>query len=185
MQNTVSTLSKPLLIMAWLTTCLYNILGPGIQMSAAIALALLAGDVVFGGTYMLSALICPVWFILSTMKNAVERPGWRLALLRIAIPALTLAVVLANNSLQWRIAEANSTEIIAACEAFHAANGTYPKTLGELVPRYMASVPRAKYCLIFGEFVYFPEQPMLMWYAIPPYGREIYNFEERRWSYLD
>ena len=70
------------------------------------------------------------------------------------MPALTLALVLTNNAVQSRIAEANAAKIVKACEEFHAANGKYPKTLGELVPKYLSSVPHAKYCLVFGEFLY-------------------------------
>jgi hypothetical protein len=96
-------------------------------------------------------------------KNASRRPGWKLALLRIAIPALTLGLVLTNATVQSRITEANATKIITACNEFHTANGRYPTTLDELVPKYMPSVPRAKYCLD-GKFLYFEKQPMLMWY---------------------
>jgi hypothetical protein len=149
------------------------------------ALVLLALDVAHGGTYLCSSMACPIWFLASILKNAIQRPGWKVALLRIAIPALTLGLVLANNAFQWRIANANGARIIAACEEFHAANGKYPKTLDELVPRYLPSIPRAKYCLKYGEFLYFDKKPMLMWYAVPPFGTEVYNFEKKRWSYID
>ncbi len=59
--------------------------------------------------------------------------------------------------------------------------------LDELVPQYIPSIVPAKYCLVCGEFRYWnlDGSPMLVWYVVPPYGRAIYNFEERRWSYLD
>jgi hypothetical protein len=119
-------------------------------------------------------------------KNLPQRTGWRLALLRTAIPALTLGLAWANEAVQYRIGNENALRIIAACEGFHAANGRFPKTLGELVPRHLASIPRAKYCIVWGEFVYFNYgKPMLVWCVVPPYGRKIYDFEDRRWSYLD
>jgi hypothetical protein len=157
----------------------------GIRASIGIALVMIALDAVLSGTYILSAIVCPIWFLLSVVKNATNRPGWKLVLLRIAIPALTLGLVLTNDTLQCRIAESNAARIVEACEEFHTANGRYPKTLGELVPKYMSSVPHAKYCLAFGEFLYSDKQPVLMWYAVPPYGREIYNFEGKNWSYID
>jgi hypothetical protein len=121
------------------------------------------------------------------LKNTIQRPGWGLALLRIAIPALTLGLVLANDAVQYRIGKANAPRIIAACEQFHADNGEFPKTLDDLVPQYLPSIPRAKYCLTYGEFVYWNRdgRSSLMWYAIPPFGRNIYSFQERRWHYID
>lgn len=119
-------------------------------LGAAVSLCL---DVGMDGSYMFSILACPFWFLASVIKNLIERPGWRVALLRIAIPPLTLGIALGNTALQWKIAETNADRIIKACEQFHVANGRYPKTLDELVPQYLPSVPRAKYCLL-GVFWY-------------------------------
>lgn len=169
----------------WLRSLLNCACCCGIRMSIGVALAVLVLDAVLNGTYTLSVIFCPIWFLYSLMKSASSRPGWRLALLRIAIPALTLGLVLTNNALQSKIAETNAAKIISACEEFHAATGAYPKNLAELVPKYMRSVPRAKYCLTFSEFLYSDRTPMLFWYSVPPFGRKIYYFEERRWSCLD
>lgn len=158
----------------------------GIRASIVGALVLLGWDVVLSGWFGMSFLVCPIWFLFSILKNAIQRPGWRLALLRIAIPVVTLGLALANDEFQYRVGKANAPKIIAACEEFRAANGKFPKTLDELVPRYLPSIPRAKYCLEFGEFVYMNYgHPMLVWYIAPPFGRKIYDFEERRWGYLD
>jgi hypothetical protein len=158
----------------------------GVRVSVVVAMALLAWDVATTGSFLVSLLVCPIWFFGSVLKGAIQRPGWSLALVRSAIPALTLGLVLANNAIQIRIAEANAPRIIAACEGFRATNGEYPKMLAELVPRYMPSVPPAKYCLVYGEFQYFNAgRAMLVWCVVPPFGRRIYDFEERRWNYLD
>ena len=169
----------------WLRNSLHYAWYRGIRVSIGTALAVVALDAVLNGTYTLSLIVCPIWFLLSVAKSASNRPGWRLALIRITIPALTLGLVLTNNAVQSRIAEANAAKIIKACEKFQADNGKYPTTLGELVPKYMPSVPHAKYCLAFGEFLYSDKQPMLMWYAVPPFGREVYDFEKRSWNYVD
>ena len=159
----------------------------GIRGSIIGVFILLFWDAAISGSYVMSILVCPIWFIVSILKNAIQRPGWRVALIRIAIPPLTLALVLANDSLQYKIGKANAPRIIAACEQFHSANGRYPKTLNELVPQYLPSIPRAKYCLMLGEFMYwnFDEEPMLVWYVVPPYGRKTYTFNDQRWGYLD
>jgi hypothetical protein len=159
----------------------------GIKLGICAAIVLLALDAVFSGSFLLSFFVCPIWFLFSILKNVIQRPGWTLALLRIAIPALTLGLVLANNAVQYRIAETNAPQIVRACEEFHVANARFPQTLDELVPRYMQSIPRAKYCLAYGEFLYWniDGRPILVWYAVPPFGRKIYDFENRRWNYID
>lgn len=158
----------------------------GIGVSISGALVVLTWDAAFTGSFLLSFLACPIWFLVSIVKNAVQRPGWKLALFRVGMPAVTLVLAWANDALQYRIGKENAPRIILACEAFHDANGEYPKTLDELVPRYLQSIPRAKYCLMQGNFLYWNYgRPMLVWYIDPPFGRKIYDFEEKRWGYLD
>ena len=94
---------------------------PGIGGSIAGACVLLAWDVVLTGSFVMSYLACPIWFLVSVVNNAMQRPGWRLALLRIAVPALTLVLVFGNNSLQCAIAEVNAERIIKACEEFRVS----------------------------------------------------------------
>lgn len=147
---------------------------------------LLAWDVGWTGSYLLSLISCPIWFVGSVLKSAMERPGWWRTLCEVAIPALTLGMVLANSAVQIKIAEANAPRIIAACEGFQAANGRFPKSLDELVPQYLPSVPRAKYCWAYGEFDYSNyEQPILVWYIVPPYARRIYDFEAPEWRFIE
>jgi hypothetical protein len=163
----------------------------GIKISICISLLLLFIDAVGQGTFALSILICPIWFFFSILKNAIQRPPWSLAIIRIAIPPLTLGLVLINFAVQCRIAEANAARIIAACEEFHIATGNYPKTLENLVPRYLPTIPRAKYCLGLGHFQYFNVdggplfQPCLSWHFMSPYDWNTYYFEDRRWKYRD
>ena len=141
-------------------------------------------DVAFSGSALMSTLCCPVWILVSLVKNAIQRPGWGLALVRVGIPALTWWLVGINNDFQLAMARRNAQQVVQACELFHADQGRFPGNLEELVPRYMESVPRAKYCLI-GRFQYFNSgNPMLVWQVVGFY-RRIYFFEERRWSYLD
>lgn len=160
-------------------------LSRGIKRCVVAAAVLLAWDGALYGTCLMAWLFCPIWFLLSLLKNAIERPGWGLALLRIGIPAMMFGLLWANNAVQLGVAEANAQRVVAACDEYHAANGRFPKDLDELVPRYMNSVPRAKYCLA-GHFAYHNlGTPMLYWQVVPPYLRKIYNFETRSWSYLD
>ena len=52
----------------------------GIKRSVVAAAVLLAWDGALSGSYVMSVLVCPIWFLVSLLKNAIERPGWGLAL---------------------------------------------------------------------------------------------------------
>jgi hypothetical protein len=90
------------------------------------------------------------------------------------------------------IAEANGEKIFTACEDFNRDNGRYPETLSELCPRYMPYVPRAKYCLWSGEFVYYTHKDFspvpgytLEYYVIPPMARMVHNSGKPGWFLVD
>lgn len=153
------------------------------------AAIVLTFDVVLFGSILMSSIFCPIWIFVSLLKSAIRRPNWRLALARILIPALTLCLVKANDAFQLRVAEANAQRIVAACEEYRAANGSFPRNLEELVPKYMNSVPVAKYCLGPGSLFFYSNfasgKPILAWQIVAPHYRRTYDFETRRWSYLD
>lgn len=89
----------------------------------------------------------------------------------------------ANNG----IAQERAEGVIAAVKAYRADAGRYPAALGELVPRYLPAVPRAKYTLAFHEFGYRSSgsDAWLHYVALPPFGRPTYAFSSGRWGYLD
>jgi hypothetical protein len=163
-----------------------NLKHPGVRGSIVGSLGLLAWDVA-AGSYVTSLLACPIWFLVSVTKSAIQRPRWTVALVRAGIPLVTLAVVLGNSAVQSRIAKTNARRIVAACEQFNAGNGRFPRTLDELVPEYLKFIPRAKYCLFWDKYQYFNDDghPLLVWVDIPPHGRPTYNFQNRRWGYVD
>lgn len=118
-------------------------------------------------------------------QSPLPAPGWKVSLSRILIPLLTLALVSGAAGLQTKVAAIHAERIIAACEEFRVVSGRYPRALGQLVPRYLNSIPRAKYSLMAGDFVYWSldGKPQLMWMATPvPAGLHVYDFERRKWS---
>jgi len=158
----------------------------GVRLSVGAAVALLAWDTGITGSCVASLILCPIWLVASLAKTAIQGPGWKLRVLRAAFPAVTLGVAVANSAFQLRVAETNAARIVAACEEFQAAHGRFPDSLEQLLPRYLPSIPRARYSLLFGEFVYVNlGKPMLVWYIVPPFGRKVYDFEIRRWRYID
>lgn len=143
-------------------------------------------DMVLSGSYLFAVLVCPVWFLVAVVGGIVRGSSLRLTAARMLIPLVTLLLVIVNTSLQGRIARANAARVIEACEQYQKVNGSLPDQLDDLVPRYINSIPRAKYCLEFGEFMCFgPQTPILVWCEIPPFDRRVYNFERGSWGYVD
>lgn len=101
------------------------------------------------------------------------------------MPLLTFAVAMSNGTLQWKISDVNAQRVIKACEEFRVVNGRYPSKLDELVPKYLTSVPPAKYCM-GGNFWYVNSDDLCMlWWSRYGFYRRIYHFDEKRWSNLD
>ena len=154
------------------------------------SLVLVFLDVVVGGTYLVSGLVCPIWFLVSAVRVIVCGPSLGVAAARMLIPLATGLLVVANSSVQTTIATDNAARVIQACERYREANGAYPERLSDLVPGYLSSVPMAKYCCFLGEFQYFgppdgQQSHLLVWCQVPPFGRRVYNFERGTWRYLD
>ena len=156
-----------------------------IKGSLWIAAGLLLYDVALDGCYTLSLAICPLWFLISFIKNVIRRPGWGIAALRVSIPLLTFAIAFGNGNMQWKISDANAERVIKACDEFRVVNGQYPKKLDELIPEYLTSVPPAKHCLM-GSFWYVKsEDCCMLWWSRYGFYRRIYDFETKQWSNLD
>lgn len=151
---------------------------------ASLVLVLL--DVVLDGSFVFTALFCPIWILISLGRLLAGRQGLGLATARILIPIVTGLMVAANYSLQKRIATANATRLIQACERYQQAMGDYPERLNDLVPRYLHSVPTAKYCIFYSAFGYCGSPPhMLFWWDCPPFGRRTYTFDTGQWRHQD
>lgn len=98
--------------------------------------------------------------------------------------AAVIGTIVANN----RLARGRAEQVIAAMKVYRVKHGACPARLEDLVPDYLPAVPRAKYTLSFNRFEYYPsngECGSLMYTAIPPFGRPVYNLKAERWGYLD
>jgi hypothetical protein len=115
------------------------------------------------------------------------RPVRRQRLRNLAIYLCAVLLVWVLNILNNRIAQSRAEELIAAVKAYRGKNGRYPQRLQELVPSFIAQVPRAKYTLSFNTFTYVASDadPLLMYAALPPFGRPVYSFAGGTWGYLD
>lgn len=141
------------------------------------------------GSFLISMLACPPWFLVSVIRSAWLRPGWPVAFVRAVIPLAVLAAVLANDAHQRRLAKANAEKIVNAIRSFRDGSGRYPTDLQELVPGQLDSVPRPKHAVIFNTFYYVrggsDSAPSLWWIDVAPYGKRFYNFDKARWSFID
>jgi hypothetical protein len=154
--------------------------------SLILSLILIFCDMVVYGSFLVSAFVCPIWFIVALVRACIWPVTTRLALARILAPAITVILAVVNSNLQIAHAKASETRIIQACEQYHNDNETYPDKLSDLVPRYLNSVPTAKYCCLYGDFMYWGSPTsILTWTEVPPFGRRVYDFDRRQWRYVD
>jgi hypothetical protein len=120
---------------------------------------------------------------LSRQFTTVRAPRLR----NIAIYFSAVILVFVLNGINNGIAQDRATGLVTAVHAYHAANKAYPASLAQLVPAHIASVPRAKYTLLFSDFTYFAsgDDARLLYVDLPPYGRPVYSFNQKSWGYLD
>jgi hypothetical protein len=156
----------------------------------AIAIAALVADVAIG-MFCFSLMLCPVFAIVAVVRlltaQSTKRPAQWSAIALVAgvvAPALAIAALLGNAA----YARSRARTVVAAVESFHEHEGRWPARLSETVPKYMPSIPRARLALTMGEFDYMvvPDGgPHLTWVVMPPFGRQFYVFDEKRWGSLD
>ena len=65
------------------------------------ASVLIYWDAVQTASYSSSLFVCPVWFVVSVVKAQVQRPGIWIAVPRVLLPLVTLALVITNYFLRW------------------------------------------------------------------------------------
>lgn len=131
-------------------------------------------------------LVVPVQFIralISFRNKEAMKQKFASAGIYLAMAVMALLYIHANNSM----AERRANELIAACEQYHSAHGIYPETLGDLVPDYIKKIPKAKYAYANNQFLYIAHEDShtLLYTSFPPFGRQLYRFELKRWGSQD
>lgn len=162
----------------------------GWRAALLLAVTLFVLDALLLGQGLLAGLILVTIFgwlvpkaLLLVKVERDARPTVRLALLLAFTAVAIMLTINANN----RLARQRALGLVKAVEIYRAVHGRYPLALDALVPRYLAEVPRAKYTLAFGDFVYQREddRALLGYVEVPPYGRPCYDFAARRWQDID
>lgn len=110
-------------------------------------------------------------------------------LIRFAVYLAAVGVVLSLIPINRQVAEDRAQRIIAAAENYKTANGKYPDRLDQLAPQFIAEIPtKARVTFTDIGFRYLTgseDSHLLMYVAMPPFGRRIYNFETKSWGFID
>jgi hypothetical protein len=152
-----------------------------IRGSLILSLVILFLNVGVTGDYFLACVFCSIWFFVALVRESVGHSSPIVMWARILIPVVTGILVYANFVVQEKISLSNAAIIIQACDHYHSDNGAYPEKLTDLVPRYLSSIPRAKYSLGSDNFTYTgSDQAFLMYWKQLGWPR-FYDLRKRYW----
>jgi len=150
-----------------------------IRGSLILSLVILFLNVGVTGDYFLACVFCSIWAFVALIR--ATSGSALVATVRILIPIVTGVLVYWNFVVQEQISLSNAAIIIQACEHYHSDNGAYPEKLTDLVPRYLSSIPRAKYSLGSDNFTYTgSDQAFLMYWKQFGWPR-FYDLRKRYW----
>jgi hypothetical protein len=147
-------------------------------------------DALFFGQGVISVILCiagVLYFPLRAIAARQDRARFKLRLSKAAITSVAgfaaMGTIVYGNVMAGERAE----KLVVAVEQFYAKQGRYPERLEELVPEFIPEIPRAKYQELAGKFRYSASgsRHSLMYVVMPPFGRRIYTFEDRKWTTLD
>lgn len=147
-------------------------------------------DAFFLGQGFISLILCVagvLYFPLRAMAARKDSARFRLRLSKAAITSVAGFAALGTIVYGNVIARERAEKLIVAVEQFHAKHGRYPERLEQVVPVFIAEIPRAKYVLTAEKFSYFARDSShwLMYVEVPPFGRRTYTFEDHKWTSLD
>lgn len=109
--------------------------------------------------------------------------------IRTGIYLVAAILIFLSRQANQDIAFLRAEKVIHACMDYNAKYRRFPERLEELVPEFMARLPKANYTLYYNyfDYVYVPakSQHWLIVFICPPFLRRAYKFEEGTWSDLD
>ena len=132
-------------------TALATILGLAAAVGAAAWLGGVRGGGIASAAVLTALLVAIVFAFLNRRPTASARAG----ALRVAVGALILVAILGSAqiaaSMQRHTRDVTALRVLDALEAYKKDHATYPDSLDELVPKYLAEVPRPEIGLIRDE----------------------------------
>lgn len=140
----------------------------------------ITASLVCAGYALFYALPCAL-----TARENKERRNYYL--MRAGVFALVPVLVVLAMWMNLSIGERNADTVVAAIGKFRVEQRRYPKSLQELTPRYLPEIPRTSIAIMDQGFRYLPagDKATLMYVTVPPFGRRVYDFDQRRWHALD
>lgn len=127
------------------------------------------------------------WFIPKTLFALKRKEILITWALKTLIYTVMAATIVAANTTQNHLAKTKAEHLIAAVNEYKAQYQSYPLRLDELVPELLTKIPKAKYTVLFNNFVYTNREghATLMYFDFPPFGRPYYDFNKQEWGYID
>lgn len=154
------------------------------------ALCLLVLDVfVLGqGAIAIFAIVAVVfWFIPKTLFALKRKEILITWALKTLIYSVMAAAILTANAVNNHLAKTRAEHLIFSVNEYKAQYQRYPRTLDELVPELLTKIPKAKYTVLFNNFIYTNREghATLMYFDFPPFGRPYYDFNKQEWGHID
>ena len=158
--------------------------------SIIIALCLLVLDafVLGQGAIAIFTIVAVVfWFIPKTLFAWKRKNMFAIWALKVMIYSLMAAAILTANAVNNHLAKTRAEHLIVAVNEYKAQYQRYPRTLDELVPELLTKIPKAKYTVLFNNFIYTNREShaTLMYFDFPPFGRTYYDFNKQEWGHID
>jgi len=157
----------------------------------AVALLLTIFDGFISGLPALGLFISAAVFIASAIASViflfVDKEFLKLYALKCLIYLCAGTFIIGIFMLNTHIGNRNADKIIHSVEKYKADKGDYPAKLGDLVPEYMPKIPVCAYRMVSNQYRYSYTETShsLMYASLPPYGRRLYYFQNKEWTYID
>ena len=133
----------------WLRSRVVGAAGVALGLVAAALVGWFAGSSAFGaaGLRTVTALLALATTAVVMLRVRGDTDGGaRRGLIRTGVGVLLLAAIVgsdkAANAMQRRARDVTAVQVLEALEAYKKDNATYPESLNELVPKYLAEIPR-------------------------------------------
>ena len=147
-------------------------------------------DAFFLGQGVIAIVLCVagvLYFLPRAIAARHDGAQFKLRLSKAAITSVAgfaaLGIIVYGNV----IARDRAETLIVAVDQFYLKHGRYPARLEEVVPEFISEIPAAKYVGLADKFRYSVSgsHHSLQYTVVPPFGRSIYTFEDRKWTSLD
>ena len=140
-----------------------------------------------GAIAIITIVAVAFWFIPKTLfawKRKEMLVTWAL---KVLIYSVMVAAILTANAVNNHLAKTKAEHLIVAVNKYRKQYQRYPSTLDELVPKLVTEIPKAKYTVLFNNFIYTNREghATLMYFDFPPFGRPYYDFNKQEWGYID